>query len=384
MTPLMKKFVGLSEGMDQRPSRDEFVGINQDSFQAKNLYAWWPIWEPMSNAAKAPCAMDYGPYGLHMTPSVNTLHAGDPQMGTCWFGIPNPAGMAGIFSGQSQSRPYAYQSATSVDPVDFGGIPDTVVLGQAYMATAWIRTSDSALTFTAGDTPHDTYIYSFDRNDNSGYPGHTMGVIMQIYDGSGVNTANAAATMFDNNEGGAIPFGVQSCQVVNDGQWHLICGLYMPFSTSGSGGYNNSWQVILVDGQLGPVSGNDVQGGGQLQPFGISKSQANVGSPQNAGKAAINAVYQFIGSDDDGVSSPFLGLISDHRLYGFSGSVGYPGQPGLADPLAIMSQGLALAQHMYAPETRWELYRTRPNRSFGMVKVGGPKGTATIFLITHP
>lgn len=363
MANLLNRVFGLNNNcVDQRPSRDDFQGINGESSQAQYLAAWWPVWEPMANAQKAPQAMDYGPYAMHMTPSANTLHVGDAQMGTCWFGKANPTGISGVFSGQAQARPYSWGQVL-VDPVDFGALPNTTAFATPYMSTAWIKMPYPATDFVAGDTPWDTYIYSFDRNDGVDFPGHTLGVIRQIANtGSDTNTVTAAcATMYDNNVGND-PFGVQSLQIVNDGYWHLICGIYLPPTVSAA---LSGVQYILVDGQVGFIGGKDSSPNNQ--PFGMSNNQTNMGSPQDATHVAANPVYQVIGADDDGVGSPFLGWIGDHRLYNYSTL------RSTASCLDILSVAFSQAAAMYAPETRWELYRKNPQ---GSSSFPGPAASA--------
>ena len=360
MSSLLRRFASVPDSgqINQRPSRDEFAGINQTSIQAQGLMGFWPLWEP-----SGAYAMDYGPFGMHMTPSVNTLSVGDPMMGACWYGDPVPAGTTGAQSWRALSRPYSW-GTTLVDPVDFGALPNGGgVFAQPYMSTAWINTSASALTYTTADGPPDTYIYSFDRNDAFNFPGHTLGVIMQVPNGtaSGNFKAAAAATIFDNSDSNN-PFGAQSLQIVNDGQWHLICGIYIPNISSN---FNNGFQYILVDGQVGNISGLDNNAAG-AQPFGFSQLQSNLGSPQDATHAAVSPVLQIIGADDNGVGSPFLGMIADHRFYGYSWLK-------YTDPLDIVSIALQQASSMYAPETRWELYRQTKSSS-AINKAPTPQG----------
>jgi hypothetical protein len=348
---LLQRYSRMGERcQNTRPSRDEFAGMNNDSIQAVGLMAWWPIWEPMANAQKAPQAMDHGPYGMHMTPSVNTLHAPDPMMGTCWLGSVTPAGVTGLSSWQSHSRPYAAALPEGpIDPVDFGALPNATTLATAYMSTGWFRTSEDARRYRNG-APLDVYIYTFDRNDSFGFPGHNLGLIMRIPNG-GVATADAAGTMYDNDAAAAVPFGVQTLRVVNDDKWHLLCGIYVPIGFTGGSAYGTGLQYVVIDGNVEFIGGNDNQASNVAQPFGFSASQVNMGSPQDAGHAAGSAVRQFIGCDDDGVSSPFVGYIGDHRLYSYDWMV------AKTNYLAVVQFALQQAKAMYAPETRWELYR---------------------------
>lgn len=341
--------------LSQRPSRDEYRGINHDSIQAIGLMAWWPLWETMSKTQIAPPAMDYGPVGLHMVPSANTLHVGEASMGSSWLGSVAPAGISGLRSWQSHSRPYANGATNLVDPVDFGALPQATVFATAYMSTAWVKIDEDARRFRNG-APLDAYIYTFDRNDAFGFPGHTLGAIMRIPNG-GASTALASATVFDNDDAGSVPFGVQSLQIINDGYWHLICGLYIPIGFTGGSAYGTGQQYVFVDGEIENISGNDVQVPATAQPFGFSKSQVNMGSPQSGAHAASTAVTQFIGSDDDGVSSSWVGYLGDHRLYSYDFFLS-----GTGKGLDIVEFARSQARSMYHPETRWELYQPRTPR----------------------
>ena len=365
MPNLLRKFAGTTRCHTQRPSRDEYCGINHDSIQAQGLAAWWPIWEPMApGAQKAPQAMDYGPYGLHMTPSVNTVHLPDPMMGTCWWGNYKPASIAGQQSWMSHSRKYNNGVAVGRDPVDFGALPQATSLAQAYMATAWIKTGAPATTYQGG-SPIDSYVYSFDRADGFGFPGHALTTIMRIPNG-GASTPAAAASMFDNDSAGAVPFGVQSLQVVNDDQWHLVTGLYIPIGFTAGSAYGTGLQYVTVDGEVGFIGGNDDQATNVAQPFGFSASQVNMGSPNDAGHAANPAPRQYFGSDDDGFSSPFIGYIGDHRLYTYDGLVN---KNNYQD---VVSLFLQQSRAMYAPETRWDLYRASPNKRTHLLTATSP------------
>jgi hypothetical protein len=191
---------------------------------------------------------------------------------------------------------------------------------------------------------------------------------MQVPDGttSGGFIATLAASVFDNDEFGAVPYGVQSLQAINDDRWHLITGLYMPIGFSAGGVYGNAWQIVTVDGQVGFIGGLDT-GVVPSLPFGISTAQCNMGSPNDATRAAATPVRQIVGADDDGVSSEWRGWIADHRLYSYDWMV------PKANNLDIISFALQQVAHMYHPESRWDLYRASPaRRGFFLTGPAGP------------
>jgi hypothetical protein len=334
--------------------------MNNDSIQAQGLRCWWPFWEPQIPGQAAPMAMEYGKFGLHFYPSANTNMAPDPIMGTCWTGVPNPmasasaASIAGIGSGQVHYRLYAAGVAGQIDPVDFGNYSGVFNFGQSHMTSAWFRTDALGTSYTTSDNPPDQYIYTFDRGDNVDFPGYSLATITQIPNLNPTPVAAACATIFDNGVN-SDKFGVSSLRIVNDGQWHLVVGIYVPNAINGAGG---GQQWILVDGDIGFVGGVDTGASG-TQPFGRSGQQNSLGSPQDSSHAVVvppdGKVYHIVGSDDDGVNSAFQGSIADHRVYV------YPEPPSIATNATDQVQfWMSLAAHMYAPETRWELYQAAP------------------------
>lgn len=369
MARLLQRLARTSRCLGQRPSRDEFQGINQDSIQAQNLMAWWPMWEPVGSSF----SMDYGPYGLHMVPSANTSRVPDPMMGMCWYGTR----VAQTSPGSGQAKLRRYKTPSAVDPVDFGNLPSTgaVTTGVSHMASAWFKVEPGLVgtQLQSTDVPKDMYIYAFDRNDGVDYPGHALTVIMrQPNDGTSVAT-DLCVSMFDNAVNND-PYGVQHIQIVNDGQWHLVTAVYVPPFAGNS--QNSAQQWIYLDGDQGFIGGLDNAGVG-AQPFGYSRAQTCLGSAQDAAHAGTNvnggtlwpagAAYQVVGADDDGVSSPFLGLIADHRLYAF------PTPPSVAgSTVDLVDVWRQMAKAMYHPDTRWELYQAAPSRRSYFLPVSTP------------
>jgi hypothetical protein len=306
--------------------------------------------------------MDYaGRFGIHFTPSVKTTHRADSQMGCCWEGIPISGITGGQFSGQSQARAYGSTSFGTVitDPLDFGALPNYGgPFAIAHITSVWFKTSQPGLSLISTDVPKDNYIYTFNRNDGFGFPGYSMTTIQRTANGTVASDDTVSCSMFDNDSNGTVPYGVQSLKTVNDGQWHLVTGLYYSVGTSLADKQGCGRQYITIDGDLGFVGGTDDGGNPGSHPFGASFSQCLLGSPQDATRAATTPVYHFMGSDDDGFSSQFYGMISDHRIYDLRQLASG------ASSGDVVAYFLALSQHMYAPETRWELYRAPVRQAF--------------------
>jgi hypothetical protein len=152
------------------------------------------------------------------------------------------------------------------------------------------------------------YMLTFDANDAASYPGYGFGVAATLAN----NGSIVAEFDVDGHEAQASMFGKTT---INDGKWHLIVATYTPATSTQR---PTSTGRIYIDGVLDSTS----------------KTMAELESP-TVETHLLNPVAEYIGTDDDGHSSAFQGLMCDLRFY--SGAIS-------ASQIAAM----------YAPATRWQ------------------------------
>jgi methionine-rich copper-binding protein CopC len=276
-------FTTIAPGQRPQP-----VSLNLSSPQAQNLVADFPLW--VANPATS--TLDYGPHGLVGTPS-NILTYNDPVMGP-------------VFLGDGTTRNYMVPYNTYTD---FAYPNDTA---QAFSLSAWVNISIPSTSINSQNNPPNMYMVTMDANNGAAYPGYGFGVASTLSN----NGPIVAEFDVDGHEAQATMFGTKP---LNDGQWHLIVATYTPDLTFGS---VDRVGKIYVDGVLDSTS----------------NTMAQLESPTVAPANTLrNPVAMYLGTDDDGHSSPFQGMFCDLRFY--SGAL-------TATQIAAM----------YAPATRWDLY----------------------------
>jgi hypothetical protein len=268
------------------PPRPQPTTLNAASSQYQNLVAVFPLWVTSSTAT----TLDYGPHGLVGTPSNVAVHS-DPVMGNVFYD-----------NGTDSNFAVPYNTY-----LDFAYPNDTA---QPFTISCWINTSIPSTSLSTANNPPNMYAWTFDANDGASYPGYGFGAAATLANNGpivgewDVDGHNAQATMFGQ-------------KVINDGNWHLLTATYSPnLSTP----YPKSTGQVYVDGVLDTTS----------------NAMALLESPTVA-KNLLNPFSGYIGTDDDGKSSPWQGMLCDLRFYG-----------GVLSASQIAT--------MYAPATRWDLY----------------------------
>jgi hypothetical protein len=269
-------------------TRPQPTTLNTASSQYQNLAAVFPLWVTSSTANTT----DYGPHALSGAPTNVQVHT-DPTMGNVFY--------AGSSASNFQVPYNTY--------LDFAYPNDTA---QAFSLSCWINTSIPSTQLSTANNPPNMYMLTFDANDGASFPGYGFGVAATLAN----NGPIVAEFDVDGHEAQASMFGKT---VINDGNWHLIVATYTPSSSTQ---YPTSTGMIYIDGNLDATS----------------HTMAELESPKVDPPGELkNPLAMYIGTDDDGHSSPWQGMFCDLRFYNGALSV---------------SQISA----MYALSTRWELY----------------------------
>ncbi len=195
--------------------------------------------------------------------------------------------------------------------VDFAEPGDTA---RPFSISAWVKVTISSSALSPNDNPKNMYVVAFDANTIAwAWPGYGLGAAATLADNGPITTEldvdghQAQETMFGN-------------KVINDGQWHLIVATYTPAASTATPA---STAQIYIDGVLDSTR------------TAMAELESPTVVPPNQ---LANPFAMYIGSDDDGQSNPWQGMFCDLRFYNVALS-----------PAEIAA--------MYAPSTRWDLYR---------------------------
>jgi hypothetical protein len=316
---LLQRIFGLTDTHNRRPQRSDFIGLNQESEQMRNLVAVFPLWEGGGTI------FDVGPYGFIGRPT-NTLWAYDPYFGIVsqWDGgLPS-----GANNTPTLARNYKVTGNTGYvsgfpDPLDFGrisgGLNPAKLTSKSFSIAAWVKVTIPPGQVDKANNPPNMYIVTFDCLDGASFPGYGFGCSMpnaqdRIIAEWDVDGSGSQASIF-----GRVP--------INDGNWHHIVAVYESPDVGGG------TMATYVDGQFDMDQSGGSPSGTLVTPVPFLLS---------AGDNAPQGIF-FIGSDDDGKGSQFNGLLCDLRLY---------------NRAITLPEVLA----MFAPDTRWQLYN--PRRSY--------------------
>jgi hypothetical protein len=263
-------------------------GPNKSSAQYANLLAWFPLYVDSVSASAVDLVN-----GLVGTPA-NVANQNDPKFG--W-----------VYKGDGAVRHYKVPYPALLD---FGYKTDKSQ-ARPFTVTFWGNTTVKPSQLPGGG--NQMYAYSFD-NPNPAYPGHAMALSCSA--GGDPNTAPLVTQMaIDDVSAQSSMYGNKK---VNDGLWHHFA-FVVPYNGNGQW-FNCS---TYVDGVL------DVTGNGTL-------TGPNPMMPPCASPGTSQPLY--VGTDDDGTSSPYNGLMADLRFY-----------------LGALSLSTLAAMQAGKP-TQWELY----------------------------
>jgi PKD repeat protein len=195
--------------------------------------------------------------------------------------------------------------------LDFAEPGDTA---RPFSLSVWVKVTISSSALSTNDNPKNMYVVTFDASTIAwAWPGYGLGAAATLADNGPITTEldvdghQAQETMFGN-------------KVINDGQWHLIVVTYTPAASTATPA---STGQIYIDGVLDSTR----------------TAMAEMESPTIVPPGQLVSPFaMYIGSDDDGQSNPWQGMFCDLRFYNVALS-----------PAAIAA--------MYAPATRWDLYR---------------------------
>ena len=276
----------LTVSSTANPVRPQPTTLNTASSQYQNLVADFPLWITSPTAD----AVDLGPHGLVGIPSNVHVYT-DPTMGDVFYA-----------SGSASKFAVPYNTY-----LDFGYPNDTA---QPFTVSCWVKITIPSTSLTKANNPPNMYAWTFDANDGAAFPGYGFGVAATLAN----NGPIVGEWDVDGHEAQATMFGKTT---LNDGNWHLLTMTYVPDLTFGS---VDSVGNIYVDGVLDATS----------------NKMAQLESPTVA-TGLLNPFSGYIGTDDDGRSSPWQGMFCDLRFYN----------------VALSATQIAA---MYSPATRWELY----------------------------
>lgn len=292
----------------QSGNRPQPLSVNKSSPQYSGsgyqLLAWWPLWITSSTANAVDLAS-----GLIAKPT-NVKVYNDQVMGP-------------VFQGDGAARNYKVTPFSSL--LDFGWNQHSRP-PKAFSISAWVQSSTPGSSYNSPNGPPNAYILTTDYPAD-GYPGYGIS-LTQMNGQWGIPSSpgnNGASIGLDMNRI-ATNSWVFGAKPVNDGNWHLVVGVWNTPGTVVNG--NTTTLDVYVDGALDT----------QLTPHGVTfgggggVDSCDVESPYDAG-----APVCYIGTDDDGSSSPFRGNFTDLRVY--SGAL----------PASVVSA-------MYAAATRYDLY----------------------------
>jgi Concanavalin A-like lectin/glucanases superfamily/Putative Ig domain len=268
----------LTVSTSSNPVRPQPTTLNTSSSQYQNLAAVFPLWTTSASAN----TVDYGPHGLTGSPNNIQIHT-DPTMGN-------------VFYANASTGPSGYKVPYNTY-LDFGANNTA----QAFSISCWINISISSSALSNANNPNNMYVVTFDANDGASYPGYGFGVAATLAD----NGPIVAEFDVDGHSAQASMFGKM---VLNDGNWHLLVATYVPASSTAR---PTSTGNIYVDGALDTTS----------------NSMAELQSPTVDPTSALrNPVAMYIGTDDDGKSSPWQGMFCDLRFYSGALTAAAPSQ----------------------------------------------------------
>src|SRR5262249_26884198 len=132
-----------------------------------------------------------------------------------------------------------------------------------FTVTCWVKTTISASQLTTLNNPPNMYVYTFD-NPNPAYPGHALDLARQFAEPDNGHIVTEFAV--DSDAAQVSDFGNS---IVNDGNWHLIAGVYP--CPAGADQHTQINGSIYVDGVLDVTSNGSLQ---DLPFYGIGQPGA--------------------------------------------------------------------------------------------------------------